>query len=465
MTDMPPPAEDDDGTVLARFRTAVHELYLASLPDGLRPPVTDPAAAAEALARTRTLGVNRLFCMHAVASNLARRPDLLDLAGAGPLARAIVEEGRVNQGLDVIEAGLRRFAAGLPPARETTELTRTLWRSFLTDINELPYLFEPPEDGDQASAALAGPPTDAPPASPPLPAPPAPPGAVVAPVGIPVFWKPGCNDGEVTDAPAGAACTIRSRFYLNLDPRDAGKFIDPANWVQYGRPFWAQMAVVDGTKKATADGYEAVFEEKVRLPSVGEVTARLRVSYAATDDYVVTRYQVAEAPYANPYVTFDNGWLVASRAFDGATGRSVVEGLKSIRFVDPLLNRYPDLVCDGGWVHFMINMALQGTGLPALSPARLAQLAGSVAPVTDPASVAASVGRVVDTWVAGAKGSLDGHGAHTKAAMTKALADPPDPGWVNDLIAIGGDAPKAAQATMSSLRAAIDELAKLGGTP
>ena len=188
--------------------------------------------------------------------------------------------------------------------------------------------------------------------------------------------------------------------------------------MQYGRPFWAQMAVVDGTKKSTADGYDAVFEEKVLLPFVGEVTARLRVSYAATDDYVVTRYQVAEAPYANPFVTFDNGWLVASRAYDGAKGRSVVEGLKSIRFVDPLLNRYPDLVCDGGWVHFMINMALEGNGLPPLSPDRFAHLAGSVAPVTDPASVASSVGRVVDTWVAGAKDSLDGHGAHTKAAMS-----------------------------------------------
>ncbi len=407
MTDMPPPAEDDDGTVLARFRTAVHELYLASLPDGLRPPGTNAADAAAALVEVREQGVNRVFRLHAVASNLNRRPDLVDEPDepVRRMAEAVFDPANEEQAVDVLEFGLRRFALSAPGTGSA--LTPARWRTFLRDIGEPGFRGElAAADADLAPRAARAP----------------------DPV---LVYKPGCNDEEVTDSPAGAACTIRSRFYLDGDLGTVGRFIDPRRWVTCGRPFWTEMSVLDDSFKGDDSAFTAVFCERVNLPVVETVTAVLRITYTATPDFILTEYVVAD-DYDNPDVVFDNGWLMAVREHENGQSRILVDGVKSIRFVRDDLNDYPDLACDGAWVHFMINMALGGDGLPA--GAAQVPRARLVRPSKTSAGVAAGVGGAIDEWVAGAKASLDDHGRHAKAAVAKALAEPSDPRWVNDVL-------------------------------
>lgn len=436
MTDPPPPDGEELEPVLVTFREAVHELYRASLPDDLRDPDADAAAAARALIEVRDHGVNRLFRLHAVASNLNRRPELIQIDNdpTRDLAEAIFEPGREEeQAVDTLEFGLRRFAQSA--SRTGSALTPARWRTFLHDINEPGFRGPRPEAAmDRA------------------------PGARDAPDPV-LVYKPGCNDEEVTDAPAGAACTIRSRFYLDGELRVVGRFIDPRRWVTCGRPFWTEMSV-ESDFQGTDSAFTAVFLEKVVLPVVGEVTARLRITYAATPDYILTEYVVAD-DRPNPDVIVDNGWLLATRAHENGQARTLVDGVKSIRFVRDDLNDYPDLACDGAWVHFMINMALGGTALgrsaDRVPPAHI------VRPEKTAAGVAAGIGDAIDQWVAGAKGSLDEHGRHAKDAVSKALAEPSDPRWVNDVLEIYAGVPRSAEASMSTVRAVLDELGSLGG--
>lgn len=461
----PDEAEPDEAAAqLEEFRRAVHDLYEASLPDelvagaGVSRRVGGPVGVADA---ARSLGaqreVDRLFKLHAVASALTRNPDLAEGPEArSGLADALVPGGPGEDGGDEsgeggdgrtgerLAAGLRRFAArvrdrpgGLTPSR---------WREFVD-------LVEEPESADRP-VSLVG--------------------------------KPGCNDEELVPTPSGHARTIRSRFWTHLPLSDASEFIDPMCWTIYGRPFWKRMAMVQGTHEpfttTVSDGYTAVFEEIVDLPFMGEVRVFLWVRYERSGDHVSVDYQVAGPPYPNDQVTFDSGWVYATSPTVGPNGEATyVDGLKSIRFRDPAYNAVPDLACDGGWVHFMINMALAGRGLPGgartVGPATVPPPAG-VSPLrggpagggpqrpgpgpAPPDEVVRNVGALVGGWAGATAGTLQDQARTATTAVGRVLSPRPDPRWVNDLLGMGQVAIDATEATVATWRRVLVELARMG---
>ena len=467
-------AAPDDTAELEDFRRAVHGLYEASLPDDVvrgagtsrrgDPPMGVAGSARSLGAQPR---VDRVHKLHAVASALTRNPDLASSAeDAGGLAEAIVPDkggdGRTGEEL----AGRLREFADRARAR-TGGLTPGLWREFVELVGE-------PESADHP-VSLVG--------------------------------KPGCNDEELVPTPAGHATTIRSRFWTHLPFEQASRFVDPRSWTTYGRPFWKRMALVEGTQAdfttERSTGYTAVFEEVVDLPFMGEVRVHLWVRYERSDDHVSVDYQLAAPPFPNEQVTFDSGWVYVTSPTVGPSGeQTFVDGVKSIRFRNPAFNAMPDLACDGGWVHFMINMALGGHGLPGggpepdeldrvpLPPGVTDPRAGRpppgrasrlmVRPVrrrregtrhgpgrprsgpARPADVLPTVGALLGEWGRLTAGSLQQQARAMTSAVGRVASTRPDPRWVNDVVGMGQVAIDATEDTIATWRRVLVELARMG---
>jgi hypothetical protein len=473
----PARGEPDAAAELEAFKRAVHGLYEASLPDddvggpgGTGPPrrggpPMGVAGAARSLGAQP--GVDRVHKLHAVASALTRNPDLASSAEErSGLAEAIVPDkgGDGRTGEELAER-LREFA---DRARARTGgLTPGLWREFVEMVGE-------PESADHP-VSLVG--------------------------------KPGCNDEELVPTPSGHATTIRSRFWTHLPFDQASRFVDPRCWTTYGRPFWKRMALVDGTREDFATerstGYTAVFEEVVDLPFMGEVRVHLWVRYERSDDHVSVDYQLAAPPYPNEQVTFDSGWVYVTSPTVGPSGEGTfVDGVKSIRFRDPAFNAMPDLACDGGWVHFMINMALGGNGLPgeepepdeldtvALPPGvtdpragrppagrasglmvrpgrrrREGTRAGPGRPRPGPArpgDVLPTVGALLSDWTGVTAAALQEQAGTVARAVGRVASTRPDPRWVNDVVGMGQVAIDATEVTIATWRRILVELARMG---
>jgi len=421
----------DEQFDLEPFRKAVHGLYLASLPDALLDDpavrerlgdaIVDPREAARVLA---SAPVDRMLKMHAVASTLNRKPALAEHRRAFAEVIAVDDPDRdpifMANGLQAFAEEAAAQGGGLSPDR---------WDRFLTLT------------GEPRSNRV-------------------------------VVNKPGCNDDETVPIPDGNARTIKSRFWTGLSVADLAQFVDPQQWAICGRPFWRQMAPIAGTKagfrRAAVEGYTAVFEEKVNLPVLGEITVYLRVEYGLetrsgqVPTHVYANYELAAPATKYPIgaVTFDSGWLCATANTLGPAGEgTLVEGLKAIRFAEPDLNQFPDLACDGGWVYLMIKMALR-CGVPPGEA--LSEVAPTVGVVGAPAAVD-GIEDVIDDWVRQAGESVRSHGEDAKSAIGKVLAPRYDPRWVNDLLNMGQGAVGTTKATFNAWRRILDELAKLGG--
>jgi hypothetical protein len=361
--------------------------------------------------------------LHALASAANRSPDLLD-ARRSDFARPIAarQPGRVPE--DVMP-GLAEFAetARTNPQR----LTPSRWQQFLEAVGE------PTTDRI-------------------------------------VFSKPGCNDEEQVPTPEGNAATIKSRFWTDASVGQMAGLVDPKNWVASGAPFWQEMTPVPNSETRTTNppGYTATFKERVLLPFIDEVTVYLDIEFEKTDAYVHTTYQLAANPPSPPAppdpnkrVVFDSGWICATGRTIGPQGEpTLVEGLKSIRFANPLLNEFPDLACDGGWVYLMIEMARRGAEL-GLLPESMEAPEGVGAPAGPESPVMATITRVVDTWVDEASGSLRDHGDAVKTAVGRALAPGYDLEWVNDLLGTGKGAVATTKHTIQAWREILDALATL----
>lgn len=428
---------------LERFRTAVQNLYLLSLTDdqrdrlgarGLLPDI--PSMGDIGLELDALTGVDRLFKLHAVASTLNRRPQLrFNRESLDGLATAIRSGDRDrNERMPDLLEDFAELAE-----REPTGLTPRRWALFLQTIEEPDRLTPSPETANPGPADAAF---------------------------QHLINKPGCNDEEIVPTPTGSATSIRSRFWTDLTLEDVSRFIDPGEWPICGRPFWKEMAVVTGTKseftRPRSEGYTAVFLEVVELPAIGNVTAYLRVSFERSEDHVSLDYRLARKSYPNTQVSFDSGWICATSVTTGPNAEQrYVESLKVIRFVDPLFNELPDLACDGGWVHFMINMALNCDGLPR-GPLTLREEVENPALQT-PSEAVSGVGKAVDDWVAIATKSVRDHGKSTKSAIDRAVAPRHDPRWVNDLVSMGRGAVTTTQVTLNTWRRILGELAKKEG--
>lgn len=470
----------DEAAQLEDFRRAVHGLYEASLPDDAAGGTGGPAGEGPArrgdppmgvAGAARSLGaqpgVDRVHKLHAVASALTRNPDLASSAeDRSGLAEAIVPDkgGDGRTGEELAER-LRDFA---DRARARTGgLTPGLWREFVTMVGE-------PESADHP---------------------------------VSMVGKPGCNDEELVPTPDGHATTIRSRFWTHLPFEQASRFVDPRSWTTYGRPFWKRMALVEGTHQdfttSRSSGYTAVFEEVVDLPFMGEVRVFLWVRYEESNDHVAVDYQLAAPPYPNEQVTFDSGWVYVTSPTVGPGGeQTFVDGVKSIRFRDPAFNAMPDLACDGGWVHFMINMALGGHGLPgggpdpgqpetvALPPGVADPRSGQPGPgrssrlmvrsarrrrqgartgpgrpqpgPASPADVVPNVSGLLAGWTEDTAEALRRQAGALTSAVGRVASTRPDPRWVNDLMGMGGVAIDATEATLSAWRRVLVELARMG---
>lgn len=423
----------DEEFDLESFRRAVHGLYIASLPNSLREKLVEQGLLGDALvdvpqaaAVLAAAPIDRLLKLHAVASALNRRPDLAE--NRQELAEAIAAR---DPDRDPFMADrLRDFAD--EAAAQGGGLTPDRWDRFLRVMGE-----------PRSNRAVVN--------------------------------KPGCNDDEKVPTPVGNATTIKSRFWTDLSVAELVDFVEPRRWAICGTPFWRQMAAVSGTEarfsRGSVAGYTAVFEEIVNLPVLGEVTVYLQVEYGVealggqAPTHVYANYELAMPATAYPIrdVTFDSGWLCATANTVGPDGEgTLVEGLKAIRFADPELNQFPDLACDGGWVYFMINMALQCSGVP---------LNGIAAPsaVPSPSGVGVSagaldgIGQAIDDWVRYAGESVQSHGQNVKTAIGRALAPRYDPRWINDLLNMGPGAVGTTKATLNAWRRILEELAKLGG--
>lgn len=427
---------------LERFRKAVHDLYLVSLTDDQRDRLREAGYLPPDILPIGEIGqmfaeldnVHRWFKLHAVASTLNRRPQLRsDRSSLVGLAPAI-ESGDPDRDREMPDL-LHRFAE--LAEQQPTGLTPRRWALFLETIKEPDPQTHTPETANPGPALRY------------------------------LVNKPGCNDEEIVPTPTGRATSIRSRFWTKSPLAVVSRFIDPSHWPICGRPFWKQMAVVTGTKseftRPRSKGYTAVFQEKVDLPAIREVTANLRMLFEHSDDHVSLDYRLAGKVYPNTQVSFDSGWICATTVTTGPHAeKTYVESLKVIRFVSPVFNELPDLACDGGWVNFMINMALDCDGLPP-GPYPLREEVENPAAVQPPSGAVSGVGEAVDDWVAVAAKSLHDHGKSTKSAIDRALAPHHDPHWVNDLVSMGRGAVKTTQATLSAWRRILSELAKRGG--
>jgi hypothetical protein len=417
------------------FRQAVHGLYLASLPDAVLEELDSQGQLGDALVSVsgaaevlRAAPVHRLFKLHAVASALNRKPALR--ANRDALAFAIEAEDDTERDRELLANGLDVFAqeaetqgGGLSPDR---------WDLFLTAIAE-------PRD-DRA-----------------------------------LVYKPGCNDDEIVPTPAGNSTTIKSRFWTDLSVEELKDFVDPKRWPICGTPFWRRMAVVTGTetgfRRGAVAGYTAVFEEIVNLPVVGDVRVFLRVEYGLEAQngqpptHVYANYELATG-YPKADVVFDSGWLCATANTVGPQGEpTLVEGLKAIRFADPVLNQFPDLACDGGWVYLMINMALQCSGIPTgdLPDAGSEVAAPEEVLGADAAGAIDGIEQAIDDWVTYAGRSVQSHGDNAKSAIGRLLAPRYDPRWVNDVLDMGPGAVGTTKVTLNTWKRILAELAKLGG--
>jgi hypothetical protein len=428
---------------LEKFRKAVHDLYLASLSEGLRRRLSEDYPLPPVIPSIMEIGqmfeglpVHRWFKLHAVASTLNRRPQLrFDPANLAGLASAIRsgDEARDERMPDLLD----RFAE--LAQEEPSGLSPRRWVLFLRTIEEPDTDTETTEIANPGNAALV-------------------PKLLVN--------KPGCNDQEVVPTAGGNATTIRSRFWTDRTLKYVSGFIDPKQWTTCGRPFWKQMAVVTGTEstftRPGSEGYTAVFEEIVDLPVIRKVTVNLRVRFERSADHVGLDYRLAAKTYPNRQVAFDSGWICATSVTTGPHDASTyVEALKAIRFKDPLLNELPDLACDGGWVQFMINMALDCGGLPAGPPPSTLQVPAPGPGA--PSELVANVGKAIDEWVGVATTSLRDGGNAAKSAVGRALAPRHDPHWVNDLVSMSRGPVTTTRATLTAWRRIMTELAKRGG--
>jgi hypothetical protein len=481
MTD---PSDDDPGRApagtgtaasadaLEAYLRAAHDLYRHSLPPDLVALLPADAATATGQSAADAAGtladlseIDPALRLHTLARAVNRAPDLVP--AVAPVIGRVVQDraggtddpatppdagggdGLVDGGQDALAARLRSFAGrrhgdeGLTPARWSEFLDALGGAEAVADAVAATVAAEAP-GGPRAPEAAAG----------------------ATPVAL--VDLPGCNDEETVDTARGGAAAVRSAFRTGRPLDDVRTFVDPRRWKECGRPYWTEMAMLGGPEsrfaRGTSSGWVAVFREQVDVPIVGPVAVNLRVRYREGRRFAVADYRLAGEPAPGDKVTFDSGWLYAADDGDGGTH---VEGLKAIRFAEPIYNRLPDLACDGGWAHFMVAMAL-GCG----DPSTTGRLDGGhglgdvgVGPATGaPADeVIAALGAIGDEWAGAVGRSLASHRASLTSAMARALAPTPDPRWVNDLVGMGEGAVSTAEATIDAWRRSLAELRRLGG--
>jgi hypothetical protein len=418
------------GPTPEEVRRPFHDLYLLSLPDELREEVVTALPGGvpvmEGVAEEmHDAPVQPVYKLHAVASALVRKPGLL----AGPtdasfLATAIMT-GQDDRGR--VEDGLKDFALQQQAEAEHADagrLTPARWQQFLEAIGRQEE--EMQEPGEML-----------------------------------LISKPGCNDGETVGTDDGDAAIIISRFWTTHNLRAMSYFVEPKNWKECGAPFWSDVRPVGRPTHPTSNplDYDATFDEIVNLPLDITLRVRLDVKYRVQATLVRLDYDLSPVdPYGQ--VTFDSGFLAVTTDTFGDHGEeTLVEGAKAIRFTDPLLNRLPDLACDGGWVYMMINMALNGTGVDPLGPPQVSEEAAPAgfAPIT------ATLEEEIDAWIKLASNSLANHGASAKSVTRRVLAPQHDPRWINDLVGMADGAVAMTGATLGAWRRILRRLGNLEG--
>jgi hypothetical protein len=285
--------------------------------------------------------------------------------------------------------------------------------------------------------------------------------------------KPGCNDEERLATARGDASIITSRFWTAHSLADMQKFVNPSNWVRYGRPFWTKMEKIgerDLITTADRTSYKARFDEEVKLP-LFTLNALLDVFYQEREDLVRVDYRLApDDKYGK--VAVDQGFLAVTSTTLGSEGEvTLVEGAKVIRFTNPLLNRLPDLACDGGWVYLMINMALNGagdtTGHGVAPEGPGVALEHPVEPGPDDEvdleAVLAGIEGEVESWVDQMTASVFSHGEAAKVTARRVIAPQHDPRWMNDLVEMASRAITSVGATYAAWRRILGEVGKMGG--
>ena len=451
------PDGGDPGDVLDTLLSASHDVYRRSLPPELLAELPDagqragddaPGPAAEeaaagpagpgrgagpaAYALCDLTGIDAAFRLHTLARAINRAPELVP--EIAPAIGLVVGEDGATPAPAEQEALNDRLAAFAAGRRDGEGLTHARWVEFVDALGG-PAAVQATEASDDV---------------------------------VPLVDLPACNDEEVIDTPHGRAASVRSAFRTSRALSEVKQFVDPQEWARCGRPYWTEMSLRGDRShfsRGTSSGWVAVFREEVDVPIVGPVAVNLRVRYREAENYAVADYRLAADPEPGDEVTFDSGWLYA--VTDGEGGGTHVEGLKAIRFAEPIYNRLPDLACDGGWLHFMIGMALGCGDRPPMA-GRLpdAGVMGVGEAGTGPASqddVVTALGAIADEWVGAASRSMLAHRASMTSAMERALAPTPDPRWVNDLVGMGSGVISTAEATLEAWRRSMAELRKLGG--
>ena len=451
------PDGGDPGDVLDTLLSASHDVYRRSLPPGLLAEIPDagpppgddgPGPAAEeaaagpagpgrgagpaAYALCDLTGIDAAFRLHTLARAINRAPELVP--EIAPAIGLVVGEDGATPAPAEQEALTDRLAAFAAGRRDGEGLTHARWVEFVDALGG-PAAVQATEASDDV---------------------------------VPLVDLPACNDEEVIDTPHGRAASVRSAFRTSRALSEVKQFVDPQEWARCGRPYWTEMSLRGDRSRfsrGTSSVWVAVFREEVDVPIVGPVAVNLRVRYREAENYAVADYRLAADPEPGDEVTFDSGWLYA--VTDGEGGGTHVEGLKAIRFAEPIYNRLPDLACDGGWLHFMIGMALGCGDRPPMA-GRLpdAGVMGVGEAGTGPASqddVVTALGAIADEWVDAASRSMLAHRASMTSAMERALAPTPDPRWVNDLVGMGSGVISTAEATLEAWRRSMAELRKLGG--
>jgi hypothetical protein len=414
-------------------RQPFHDLYLLSLPDDLLLEIVgarlvdnmpDMAGVAGDMA---SAPVERVYKLHAVASALTRKPELAEQADDRSSLATAMMTGTDDR--PTMEQGLATFASRRQQEAEQSgagRLTPALWREFLGLLK----LADDDEPGPQQARPR-------------------------------LVDKPGCNDGETVDTADGEAAVIISRFWTTYDLDAMAHFIEPRYWKECGAPFWSDVRLVDKRPAPTSNpgDYDATYDETVNLPLTTTIRVRLDVKYRVHDRLIRLDYDLSPV---DPYdqVTLDSGFLAVTTVTYGDHGEpTLVECAKAIRFTDPLLNRLPDLACDGGWVYMMINMALNGTGVTeTLRPSSSVQLAP---PGFGP--IVATIDAEIDDWIKQARDSLTKHGVSAKNVTHRVLAPQHDPRWINDFVGMTHGAIAMTGATLGAWRRILRQLGSLGG--
>ena len=284
-------------------------------------------------------------------------------------------------------------------------------------------------------------------------------------------FSSGCNDRLITtkmtpDEQRRDSRLIEAQFWSDQPPMAFARYVNPLNWPRCSSA-WQDMRVLSGEPRESGD-YNCVFEEVVEIND-RLLRVPLEVGYRERPDgsRVWVRFNIARHQYQarrndgdEVPVDVDTG-LVSAELRPGGPARTLVRATKYLHMADDD-GMVPELACDAGWPDLMIAMAERcATRWPREEP---------VTATPEPsrtARVDAAVGRFVDEVVATCQQGIGDTTPHVRRLIGRFSGASWDPGWVNDLLAIGKLTAEQYGAVASSVRGLADGLgnADRGGRP